>query len=283
MDSADNQKVSSDPQPEDVAPPAPAGANAWREFIPSDMKDKGYWEPVKNADLSTVLKNYGNAQERLGRSITVPANLEDHHEVAKVMDKLGRPKEAKDYDFKLPDVPGQEWDTAALDNFKSLAHEYGLSKAQAKGVIDWFGTDVQTRTEAQTEAGLTQIATVEAKLKRELGENHDMKLALAKRAGNLYFGTEATEAWFDTMPEQVVKGLIKLGSQLAEDKVFGHNLPEMNGVVSKDDARRKIAEIGGNREHAFWSKHSNDAAHLAAVKEWESLHQIAYPSDARLG
>jgi len=245
----------------------------WRQHIPEEMRDKGYWKPVEQADLSTVLKNYGHAQERLGRSITLPEEGEDR---SAVYEKLGRPKTPAEYDVKAPEHDGIGWGDDSFEAFKSLAHEKGLTQDQVSGLVDWFKTDLSKKVETAAETGYEQAAVVETKLKKEFGANYDMEAALAKRVGNLYFGPEATEAWFDTMPEPVVRGLMKLGKQMAEDKVFGTNPPELNGITSKEQALKRIAEIGGDRKHAYWS-HSNTPAKQEAVKEMESLHVIAYP------
>lgn len=247
----------------------------WRTHIPQDMRDKGYWQPLKDADLSTVLKNYGHAQERLGRSITLPASEDDAEGWNKIYDKF-RPESPDKYDVSPPEFEGFTWDNKALDGFKKAAHESGLSNKQVKNIMDWFSQDLQQKVETSKQRGFEEVALTETKLKKEYGQDYDMNVALAKRASNVYFGNETTEAWFDVMPEPIVRGLVKLGKQLAEDKVFGTNPPEMRGVTSKDQAKKKIAEIMSDRKHPYWSLQDTQEKRNA-LQEVHDLHMIAYP------
>ena len=263
---------------EDISNESTAGGSnlqpvEWRQHIPSDMTEKGYWKPLEQADLSTVLKNYGHAQERLGRSITVP---EENGDFGPVYEKLGRPKTAAEYQVESPEVNGVGWRDDSFEAFKSVAHAKGLTQNQLSGIVDWFKTDLSAQLASAEDTGREQAAVVEVKLKKELGPNYDMDVALAKRTGNLFFGLEATEEWFDTMPEPVVRGLLKLGKQMAEDKVFGNSPPEMNGITTKEQAMKRIAEIGGDRNHAYWS-FGDTPLKQAAIQEMESLHYIAFP------
>jgi hypothetical protein len=253
------------------------GPEVWTKYIPEDLRDKGYWEPVKNADLSTVLKNYGHAQEKLGKTVfSIPDNPDDAESWSKIYDKLGRPKSPDDYKYELPKIDGQEWNQETIKDFNRVAHKIGLTNKQAQEFMKWLGSDLNAKLKAHTEAKLQEAATTEAKLKREFGKDYDARIALAKRAGALYFGQESVETWFDAMPEPVIRGLMKLGEQLAEDKVFGTNPPEMQGITTKEEALRRIAEIGSDRNHPYWSRDRNDPRYKAAVEEMAQLHHIAY-------
>ena len=248
---------------------------AWQDHIPADLKDKPYWGALKDGDLSTVLQSYGHAQERLGKSITLPESAEDVEGWAKVSEKL-RPASPDQYTIELPEVEGAQWDKEQFEWFRKVAFDNGLRADQFANVVKAF-TD--SRSKAYKDAvnqGLERSAVTQVKLQKELGPNYEMQLALAQRAGNLYFGQEVTESIVANMNEPAIRGLMKLGKQLMEDGVFGANPPESNGITSKEAALKRIAQIGSDRTGPYWSRQETEAKR-AAVKEMEDLHKIAFP------
>lgn len=265
----DNQEATSNEQSQEM------GQASWKQSIPPDLKDKPFWSNYKDDDLGGLLKTTYHAQERLGRSITLPAN-DNPEEWNSVYDKLGRPKDKSEYKVSLPKLDGFEWHEPTFDKFKEVAHNIGLNQKQVESVVQWFSDDVQTKLSSAQDQGLERIAITETKLKKELGQDYDMAVALGKRASNLYFGPEATEEWFDTMPEPVVKGLMKLGRQLAEDKVFGNNPVEMQGVTTKAKALEEINSVMADRKHPYWGDPFK-AETKQARDRMEQLHKVAYP------
>jgi hypothetical protein len=248
----------------------------WKSHIPADLQDKGYWKPLENADLSTVLKTLGHAQEQIGKKSLIPDEHTPKEEAEEFFRKLGKPESPDNYELTEPDVKGYKWGDESFKSFKHAIHEANLSQKQAEAIVDWYKKDLTTKVDSAEEQGLDAAATTEAKLKRELGQDYEMNMALAKRASNLYYGNDTTEAWFDTLPEPVIRGLLKLGNQLAEDKVLGKHPPELNGVTSKEKALARIAEITADRSGAYWSR-TETAEKKAAMDEMNALHQIAFP------
>lgn len=140
-------------------------------------------------------------QKLLGNSIRIPGENATDEERAAYLDKLGRPKEAKDYTFappkELPD--GLPYDGERADAFKTKAHELGLTKAQAANLHDWFvGATVDDYTAAgsqQTEKQMQVAKTETEKLVKLWGplDGDQMKtnLAFADKALREVGGNEA--------------------------------------------------------------------------------------------
>lgn len=86
-----------------------------------------------------IAKSAYEQQKLLGNSIRIPDDKATDEERSAYLDKLGRPKEAKDYSFKPPeDFPKEvPYDGDRADSFKSLAHSIGLSAKQATAIHDW--------------------------------------------------------------------------------------------------------------------------------------------------
>lgn len=87
-----------------------------------------------------VVKSAFEQSKLLGNSIRLPGKDATPEELATFREKLGTPKEAKDYEFAPPkDLPEDlPYDGERADAFRQKAHELGLTKDQAKGLHDWF-------------------------------------------------------------------------------------------------------------------------------------------------
>lgn len=260
-----------------AAGPDPIAFNQWSAHIPTELKDKGYWEPVKDQPLATVLKNYGHAQERMGKSIVIP-DKEDKDGWSKIYNKLGRPESPDKYQYELPQKEGLKWDEETFKSFTTVMHQLGASNDQVKGVVDWFTKDIITKNDSYFEQSKAKAEDVTTKLKKELGSGYDSSMALARRAAETYLGAEAGKDYVDRniTNESVVRGFIKLGKDLAEDGAFGKKPQELEGVISREAATQKILQIMSNRSHPYWGNPGNPETQ-AALAEMEDLHKIAYP------
>jgi hypothetical protein len=248
------------------------------EHIPADLKDKAYWEPVKGQPLSTVLKNYGHAQERLGKTIVFPDKEDDVEGWNKVYTRLGRPESPDKYTYDLPKAEGIQWKKDGFDAYNRTAHSAGLSNRQAAAIAQWFTNDVVASAKAQTDAKLNQERGVRDKLSKEYGTNYDTHVNFAKRALEKYVGADAAPKVLETFAgdEGVLRGLLKLGKDLAEDGVFGKNPYRDAGGDSPAEAQKRVNTILGDRSHAYWGNPS-DSKTQEAYREVENLFKLAYP------
>ena len=116
----------------------------WQEHIPEEYRGKGYWEPLKDKSLSDVLKTYGEAQSLIGSSVRLPQD--DSPEAwGKVWNRLGRPDNAEQYQATISNLEGVEWDSSRINDFRSVAHQAGLTNKQVKTMFDWYGNEVQAQ------------------------------------------------------------------------------------------------------------------------------------------
>jgi hypothetical protein len=70
------------------------------------------------------------------------------------------PEKADEYDFKVPEKLPENlpYDTEGATEFKSVAHQLGLTKAQAAGLHDWFA-----ERSAKTVASMNEMSAEEAR------------------------------------------------------------------------------------------------------------------------
>ena len=93
--------------------------------------------------VSDVAKAAQNAESLIGRSIQLPGDDAKPEDVDKYISKATekyRPKDANGYEFRLPDGVPKEmpYDGDGAKEFKSVAHEIGLTAKQAQKAHDWF-------------------------------------------------------------------------------------------------------------------------------------------------
>lgn len=86
-----------------------------------------------------VAKTAREQASLLGNAIRVPGKDAKPEEIDAYLNKLGRPEKPDGYGFAMPkDLPeGLPYDEARAKDFAALAHQLGLTKAQAGGLHDW--------------------------------------------------------------------------------------------------------------------------------------------------
>ncbi|UOF78748.1 putative protease [Caudoviricetes sp.] len=271
----DNQPTPSDTMASNAGGSAPA-VN-WQEHIPPDLKDKGCWAPVKDQPLSTVLKNYVHAQEHIGKAISIPDKEDDVEGWNKVYTRLGRPDSPDKYAYNLPKVDGLTWREEGFKDFSKVAHASGLTAKQATSVVDWFTKTSGAQHQLQTQAALDAESKVSAALKQEYGTNYPAYMGFAKQAAAKYFGPGKADTVMDAFRHDpdVLKGLVRLGRELAEDGAFGTKPYESASGMAPGSAKDAIGKIMADRTHAYWGN-PTDPRTAQAYADMENLHKLAY-------
>lgn len=126
-------------------------------------------------------------------------------------------KAPESYEFQMPE--GVELDTAAADEFKGIAKEYGLSQEQAQKVADIGAKMVQRQAEAhqaQVQAWVDAVKTDKEIGGEKLSEN----LAVARKTIDTFGSPELKEVLNQTglgnHPE-IVKLAYKIGKAISDD------------------------------------------------------------------
>lgn len=126
-------------------------------------------------------------------------------------------KAPESYDLKMPD--GVELDTAAADEFKGIAKEYGLTQEQAQKVADIGAKMVQRQTEAHQAQVQTWVDAVKAD-KEIGGDKLNENLAVARKTIDTFGSPELKEmlnvTGIGNHPE-IVKMAYKIGKAISDD------------------------------------------------------------------
>lgn len=287
-----NEETNTTPETtETVAAPV-----TFADSLPEDLRSHASLSGFK--DLAGLAKSYVDTKAMVGNSIRIPTDEAGDEQLGEFYGKLadvkgvmrkpdesnteamssyynsmGRPEEAANYDFQIPE--GTQYDEGGMSEFKDLAHEMGLTNAQASKLIQYE----MKRSESLSENYNTSKVDHEATLRKTWGNEYDNKLATAKRAAEVY-----GEKYPDAISE-LVNGpsgnnpallimLSEIGKQFKETGAVG-NIESRHFGVSAEEAVQKISDIKMNASHAY--NDINHPEHDAASEAMSRLYRAAYP------
>lgn len=252
-----------DPNPNPNPNPNPAD---WRAALPPELRDAPALKDTK--DIAGLAKQFVDVQTHLGNSIRIPgenageADVKAFHEklvqrvpglyyfpkegdeqaTAALFEKLGRPKEPKDYEVVVPK------DGTEVPGFRDVVHKNGLTKAQVKNLSEWFSGLQSGQAEQQMKAHTAEVAKLDAEWGAAKPQKIAAIVALAAKTGApapmieaIQKGTMPPAAlrWYDSM----VKAIGTEGTNLTVDKNLG---PVQ---LTPSEAEKQIDEIMARKEY----------------------------------
>lgn len=272
----------------------------WREDagLESDMLTNTTLAAIP--DVKTLAKSYVDAQQHIGGSIRVPSedagkedwdkfnakilsktttlipkpDLENEDNVAQLLGLLGMPKDADGYDFTGVNVDDFKVPEGMVTNLQKMAHGAGMTNAQAKK----FALATMMDQHAINTASSEKLNIGRTELMKEWGLAFDQK---SKDAVSILKKTGAPEELIKAAENgEVAAGTLKWANALAsafggEGTPFGDQGGNHQGsdLLSPADAKAKIGDIMGNKEHAYWV--GRNPGHKAAVDKMVELHRMA--------
>lgn len=244
-------------------------ASDWKHALPPELReDKSLGRYKTLADLAS---GYLNLQRHLsGEKLVVPGKNATDEDWRQVYEKLGLPKDAKEYGVKFKD--GTTVDEKFAGEFTQLAHKAGILPKQAQALADWFS---EKNKEAETEYTNTLKQQREAEvgaLKKEWGDAFDKKRGLANTVFSQLPG-DLQQA----LKEEGLTGNVKFTKALAliaekylsEDQIKGGTQSSLNQALSPAEAKKAADMIMGDFSHPYHQK--EHPGHAAAVQEVAKL------------
>lgn len=182
----------------------PAATIPWLQGVDAEMV--GYAQNKGWTDPKQVVEGYRNLEKLRGvpaeRLLTLPDAAADQATKDAFYEKLGRPKTAAEYDFKI------EGNDATTNHLKELFHKNGINAEQARNLL-------AGQTEFETKAVAAHQEQVRAKvegevtaLKNEWGQAYDQNMGAAREGAKLL---ELDNGTIDALGEHLGHGkLMKL-------------------------------------------------------------------------
>ena len=223
--------------------------------------------PGEDASDESVAEFNQKLMDKLPGLYKMPGE-DDAEGVTQLYQKLGMPKDKAEYG--VSEVSGLN--DEQLGQFLEAAHGAKMTKTQMAAMVEAINTVNGSEDAAAAEA----LEDAHAALKAEWGLAYDEKIALAtalmNEEGSPVSGMDVSE-----INPDVLRWVSSIGKRLGvEGAEFsgqgdkggaGHNTPE--------EAASQVAEIMGNRDHAYWN--NGDPQHAAAVKKVVKLMAEANP------
>lgn len=258
----------------------PESVRNWDEAVNSDTPEV-FWDRVSNMRSKLGQGVYKPSEEAGaegwkkfsekvvelsdGRLIPRP-DTDDPDQRSALYNAMGKPKEAKDYEF----APEAE-DLAPLDEahssfMRDVAFRANLTKDQLK-LLD---TDLRKTAKVEMDNALSAVEQGNRDLRQEWGMTYDDRLHQAKKVAQTFFPHLDQDTKF-TAAE--VKSFFSLAQQLnGNGTEFRGQQNQAPIGMTPDDAAMKIAEIRGNKDHPY--NDVNSPGHQIAKKKMRELYLV---------
>jgi len=258
-------------------PPAPPADN-WRDTLPDNLKAHPIFEKYNSPH--EALAAFVDVQKLIGpEKIIMPGKDADEKEWnERVFDRLGRPKESKDYqlptDLQIPkELPVSE---RLIEGFRGIAHKTGMLPKQFQEAYKWFMNEQIANYNDGITANKKSSDEARTALRTEWGAAFDQNLALGEKVLQSY-GDEniinlVRQNGLHTNPD-FVKFLHKIGSVLSEDQLSGKP-PSL--TLAPEEAKAELAKMENDPKHPLFD--ATHPEHDSAMKKRDMLYRQIYRS-----
>lgn len=263
------------PEPTPVPPPAP-----WHQGVDAEMighwQNKG-WKLEDSKEIAIAAtkqareleRHFGVPADQLLKMPKADAKPED---IAAFRQRLGMPKDAKDYDFStIKGVAGEAMAPTLMENLRAAAHNGGLSKDAATAIAAAVQKSLDDAKLADAAVTANKIAEAKDRLAKNWGTEKDFNLLKAmegaRRLGKPF--VEALErAGVDY--DAIMDGCRRIGVSTSEDTFVERGAGSGGNPVTREGATARLAE---KMNDAAWGKRLT-SGDVEAVREWRSLTQM---------
>ena len=248
----------------------------WRSGLDPEIKDHACLKDFKTKD--DVVKAYVGAQKLIGVD-KLPIPPEDAKPEVKetfmneVFDRLGRPKEAKDYHVELPEGVKIDVSDKEIEALKAEAHKLGLLPQQLNGIYQWHMTNVANRMKAYQAELETARKDTEAKLRSEWGAAYEGKVAKAQKLLNAFAGDDykqLLDSGFGNNPA-VIKFMADMADKISED-AFAKGTAE--ATMTPEEAQKELSIV----RKKILEMPQTDPEYKELLKRRNDLMEMAHPS-----
>lgn len=277
----------------EVAAPAPAAMGTTTEIqstsapppTPTDWTSglnpelKGYVTTKGFKDTAAVVESYRNFEKLQGvpqdRLLKLPENL-DSPEGRAIFEKLGMPKDAKDYNVKISEDFADE---TFGDWLRGVAHKNGMTNRQVEGFVQALNERAGNDSKTQKEAHEAMLTNAHKSLQKEWGHAYEQNKNLADQGAIAFgFGEKEVQALGQALgPDKAMMLLHKLGTGTGEAS-FVAGRPTGGDALTPDQAKLQISEL--TRDGSFYRRLTSGDADARRI--WDRLNQQAAPGTMSL-
>lgn len=263
-----------------AATDAAAGVKPW--FDGYDAETKGY---VQNRgwDKKTAVEAFAEAAKahrEAEKFVGAPANEivrlpkdPNSPDWKNVHERLGKPKEAKDYDLTTVKRAGDKsLDDTLAEALRNAAFNANVSKEGATRVASEVVKYLDGVETAKAALEADKLATEKSELQKNWGQREAANMVIAKGAvAALGVSPEAVAALEKVVGYAKVMDMFRnIGTKIGEDKFVNSQAPGSTGVMTRDQAQDSKKSL--MRDEA-WVKRYN-AGGVEEMRQMLSLNKI---------
>ncbi len=266
-----------EPPPAPVIPPpvvTPPPAAAWHDGVDAELK--GFWQnkglPLDDPKAFGVklTELYRGAEKFIGvpadQVVKLPKADAAPEDLRAFYERLGAPKEAKDYDLSAVK------DSSIAETLRATAHEAGLTKTAASAVATAVAKALDSKVSTENTLTTAKLAEQKENLTRNWGDkfayNHLQAIEGARKLG---ISPEAVKALEGTIGyDQVMEAMRKIGANTREDTFIEKGMGNAGEVTTREAAMSRKSELMQDR--AWADKYL--AGDVAAKREMDRLNAM---------
>ena len=209
-------------------PPLAASAptelpHAWMNGMTTEQKaDADLIKSVSKFEkgIPDLVGSYATLEKKLSQAVSVPNETATEEEKARYRTAIGVPEKSEDYKLGEVSLPeGMTVDEAMQKDFLKLAHDAGLSNAQAGGIYQWYMKTYGEQVVAAQKIVKTTQEEANTALRNKLGAGYDAAQTYMERAFAAY-GTEHVAKLFAISgvgnDPEVIEMFMKIGKSTSE-------------------------------------------------------------------
>lgn len=259
-------------------------AGGWYERLTADPEAKAWADSkgwTKDTDTGIVADSYRNLEklfgaDKAGRTVVLPKDETDKAALDTIFDKLGKPKEAKEYEIEIPEGADPTFANTAKDWF----HKNNLTKAQAKGITDLYKAAELDAVTAQTERHATEVEGLQTEWGAEFDKKVEIGKAAVKAAGLTEQHTLAIEKALG--PASAAKMFEFFGRNYVEANPPGNEQRTTPSFANMNPAQAsaKIDQLYQDQNFMARYNHHDPKVRASAMEEMEALSRLAVNAKA---
>lgn len=213
----------------------------WMKALPDELKTNETLR--KFAKPGDFAKEALSWKDRGEKGIIRPGDKATAAELDAYRTAMGIPKSPQEYQF-ADEIDGIKMSPERIADYRNLAHEIGITEAQAKRLLEWDAKQAKTYIEGVKEANTKQVQAAEDTLKKEWGVDYARNKELAERA-------------FAALPPEISQSLKDSG--LANSPLWAKYLQTQGASRSEDSTRTGSAGVSTQKRVYIGDyKKSND-------------------------
>jgi hypothetical protein len=257
-----------------AAAAAAAAATPWHNGIDAEFighaQNKGWkLDDPKEAFIAATKqareleRHFGVPADRLVKLPGPDAKPED---IRAYHERIGAPKEAKDYD--LSPIKDQ----AIADSLRASLHNSGVTKDAAAAVAKSVATALESQLSQQSTENATKVQEAKDRLKVSWGQNFEYnKLKAADGARRLGMSPETVAAMEGMIGyDGIMETLRKIGAGTSEDTFVDRGLGTNGQVTTREGAVARKAELMADKA---WGERYLKGG-VAEVREMTGLNMM---------